>query len=274
MTKFADLHIHTHFSDGTSSPQEVVNEAVAAGLSCISITDHDTIDGVAPTCAIAQSLNLEIIAGIELSSEISGKDIHILGYLMDSHDSVFQEQLKKMQNIRKERIKLMIEKLKAHGIGNIVASEVFALTQSHSVGRPHLAAILKQKGWVASIPEAFDKYIAEGRSAYVAKFKQSPQEAIALIRRAGGVAVLAHPMVNNRDEIIPSLVEAGLQGIEVYYPNCSQTITKFYEGIAKKYNLVTTGGCDGHGKARPNTYIGKIKVPYEAVEKLKSVKGK
>lgn len=268
MTKLADLHIHTFYSDGTSSPVEVVSEAQSAGLSCIAITDHDTLEGIPPTQLAAQNSGLEVIAGIELSSEIHDKDIHILGYFLDLNNTFFKGELTKMRTARIERIKHMIEKLKVLGIKDIAFKEVSDLGK-FSIGRPHLAMVLKNKGWVGSIQEAFEKYLGEDGPAYVKKFKVSPYEAIALIRQAGGAAVLAHPMITNKDELIPSFVEAGLEGIEVYYPNYSETTTKYYEGIAKKHNLVTTGGSDAHGKAKPNTYIGKARISYEIVEKLK-----
>jgi len=256
------------------SPQEVVEGTRAAGLNCISITDHDTFEGVLPTQLAAKEFDIEVIAGIEFSSEWEGKDIHILGYCMDLDSEALREPIKKMQKGRRMRIEQMIEKLKAQGINNIVPQEVFDLTQSDSVGRMHLATILKQKGWVSSIQQAFVKYIGEGCIAYVPKFKQTPQEIIALIRKARGVAVMAHPMLTLKDELIPGFVDAGLRGLEVYYPNCSQNIIQFYENIAKKHNLILTGGSDAHGKAKNNTSIGKMKISYELVERLKEEKEK
>lgn len=270
MSKFADLHIHTYFSDGTSSPAEVVSEALEVGLSCIAITDHDTIDGIEPTIKIANKKNLEIISGIELSSEVDGKDIHILGYLLDIKQDALIEKLTQMQEVRIERLKKMILKLKSLGINNIEFEEVARLSRSKSVGRPHLAKVLKDKGWVSSISEAFGKYLGETSPAYVPKYKISTYEAIKFIRSQGGVSVLAHPMLTNRDELIPSFVEAGLQGVEVYYPNLSQTVADHYIGLAKKYNLLLTGGSDAHGKAKTSTFVGKIKIPYDLVEKLKT----
>jgi 3',5'-nucleoside bisphosphate phosphatase len=270
VTRSADLHIHTYYSDSTSSPQEVVQEALQNKLSCIAITDHDTIDGLAPTRQEAQSSSgLEVLAGVELSSEMDGKDIHILGYCFDEEGPLVKA-LTKFQHARVERIREMIEKLKGLGIDNITLEEVCSLTKSMAVGRPHLAAVLKEKKWVSGIGQAFEKYLSEDAPAYVAKFKISPVEAIELIRNSGGVAVMAHPMLTNKDEIIPSLVRAGLGGIEVYYPNCSPPLTAYYEGIAQKHNLIMTGGSDAHGKAKSYTYIGKKQIPYETVEQLKA----
>ena len=269
MKKDADLHIHTFYSDSTDSPEEVVKSALQEKLSCIAITDHDTLEGIKPTQVAAQNSDLEVLSGVELSAEIEKKDIHILGYLVDDGSRVLSNRLKEIQNLRLNRIKKMIELLKSLGVDNIRYEEVCQLTQSDSVGRPHLARVLLQKGWVKTIKEAFDKYLAEGAPAYVPKFKMTPLDAIELIRKSGGIPVLAHPMMNNRDEIIPSLVEAGLLGIEVYYPNCSETVIKYYEEIAKKHNLITTGGSDAHGRSKENTFIGKKRISYEIVEQLK-----
>jgi predicted metal-dependent phosphoesterase TrpH len=270
MTKTADLHIHTHYSDSTQSPLEVVKHAQQQGLGCIAITDHDTIEGVQPTQEIAQGLGLEVIAGIEMSSEWQGKDIHVLGYFLDCANPFLLKSIKLMQDARIDRMQKMIEKLKKLGIDNINLEEVCALTQSKSVGRPHLATLLKSKGWVKTLKAAFEKYLDENAPAYVPKYKQSPYEAIELIQKSGGVAVLAHPMLTQVDELIPSFVRGGLKGLEVYYPNCPMTLVHFYEKLAKKHQIAVTGGSDAHGDAKRNTYIGRIKIDYALVEQLKT----
>lgn len=269
MTRFADLHIHTHYSDGNYSPQEVVQEALEAGLVCISITDHDTIEGIEPTLKEGQIFDLEIIPGVELSSRWEDKDIHILGYFIDYSNETLHERLKEIQESRISRIAAMIEKLRNRGIEDIHCRDVCRFARSKLVGRLHLANVLLQKGLVSSIEEAFKKYIGENCFAFVEKSVFSVYKAIELIKGCGGVAVLAHPMLIGKDELIPSLVEAGLEGLEVYYPNCSDSVLNYYEGIAKKYNLIVTGGSDAHGTAKKNTYVGKTKIPYEMVDKLK-----
>lgn len=271
MKKFADLHIHTHFSDSTLTPEQIIEEASHCKIDCIAIADHDTVAGIAPTRDAAMAYDLEVVAGVELSSELDNQDIHILGYFVDFERPALITRLKEIQNVRMERIVKMIEKLKHLGVDNIHPEEVYALSESSSVGRPHLAMVLHQKGWVKSLTEAFDRYIAEGAPAYVKKYKQTPHEAIDFIRQFGGVAVLAHPMITKRDEIIPSLVKAGLKGIEVYYPNVPQSVMQHYLQLAKKYHLIATGGSDAHGSGKMNTFIGKAKVSYSAVEELKSV---
>lgn len=273
MSKFADLHIHTHYSDGTLTPQEVVSQALETQLCCIAITDHDTIEGIKPVTEAAASCDLEVIAGIEVSSHIHSKDIHILGYFVDCDSSPFLHRLKKLQAQRLERMQAMIGKLKKLGIDNIDLAQVKGLARSDSVGRPHLAALLKTKGWVGSVREAFDRFIGEGAPAYEGHCHLSPFEAIDLINQAKGVAVLAHPMVTQKDELIPSLVEAGLKGLEVFYPEYSANAISYYQNLAKKHGLICTGGSDAHGKNRPSTYIGKKSVPYLVVEQLKQLKG-
>ncbi len=267
---FADLHMHTFYSDGSASPDAVVEEACHAGLSCISITDHDTMAAVKAAQAAALEWGIEVIPGIELSTQVQDKDIHILGYFMDLENVALTQKLEEFRITRFSRIAAMIENLKKQGIDNLSFEDIKAQSQSDALGRPHLAAALVQKGWVANSWQAFDKYIGDQCSAYVPKHQQSPKEAIALIRQAGGVAVLAHPMVTNRDELIAGFVDAGLGGIEVYYPNCPDAIVLFYEGIARKYKLTMTGGSDAHGKNKTNTWIGKRRIPCELVEQLRA----
>ena len=268
----ADLHIHTYFSDSVSSPQEVVDEALKAGLSCISITDHDIVQGVAPTIQAALPHAIEVVPGIELSSEFENCDIHILGYFIDYQKGPLLEKIDIFLDARMERMKKMIMNLKGLGVNNIEFEEICALTHSRAVGRAHLAFLLQQKGWVPNIKSAFEKYIGQGCPGYAPKHKQTPFEAIELIRSCGGVAVMAHPMQTQKDELIPRFAAAGLRGLEVYYPNCMNTVTEFYERIARKNNLIATGGSDAHGKIKPYTYVGKKTVSLEVVEQLRQAK--
>jgi len=274
VTKRADLHIHTHYSDSTSSPEEVIAQAREAGLSCIAITDHDTIDGIRPVRDAARGTDIEVIAGVELSTESGGKDVHILGYLFDDQNPALTKKLSAFQNARLERARQILEKLKSHGIDNISIEEVCSRSQSQAVGRPHIAALMVEKGWVKDIRKAFDKYLAEGQPGYVPKWKQTPSEALQLIREAGGVSVMAHPMITNKDALIPKLAEEGLDGLEVYYPNCPDNIRHYYEGIAGKLGLIMTGGSDAHGKAKNSTWLAKVTVPYTVVENLKTAAAK
>lgn len=269
MQAFADLHIHTYYSDSTSSPQEVVDDAIKAELSCIAITDHDIVEGVAPVTAAAAAHGIEVIPGIELSSELEGVDIHILGYFIDYNKGPLFDKIESFLEGRVARMKTMLMNLKAVGVNNIEYEEVAALTKSRAVGRAHLATLLLQKGWVTSMKGAFEKYIGPGCPGYAPKFQQTPFEAIDLINQAGGVAAMAHPMLTQKDELIPRFVKAGMKGLEVYYPNTMDTVVQFYARIAKKHGLIATGGSDAHGKAKPYTWVGKRSVEYSTVEQMK-----
>lgn len=274
MNRFVDLHLHTFYSDGSDSPQQIVDKAKAAGLVCISITDHDTVEGVLPTQEIAQQSNLEVISGVELSTTVNGREVHLLGYLFDSNHPPLAEYLVSVRHKRVERIGLMVNKLNELGHHNIHLDEVLQEASSASVGRPHLASVMIKKGIVSGFQQAFDRYLADNAPGYVKGFKLDTYDAIRMIRAAGGVAVLAHPMVTLVDELILNMKEAGLGGIEVFYPNVSDNITHFYSKLAAKYNLVMTGGSDAHGDRVRHTTIGKVKVDYEVVEKLKAARGR
>lgn len=267
--RWGDLHMHTYFSDGTASPEEVITDALKAQLACISITDHDTIDGVALTQQAAQGHDIEVISGIELSSEFEGKDIHMLGYGFDINKGPLVDKLDQFLDGRVARMKQMLMNLSTVGIKDIDYDEIALMTKSRAVGRAHLATALITKGHVASFKEAFDKYIGEGKPGFAPKFNQTPFEAIELLKQSGGVAVMAHPMLTQKDELIPRLVQAGMGGLEVYYPNCSDAVISFYEKIGRKHGLILTGGSDAHGKAKPYTHIGKAVVAYDNIEALK-----
>ena len=267
--RIADLHIHTYFSDGTMSPEEVITAAKEAGLSAIAIADHDTVDGIVPAKAAGDLVGIEVISGVELSSEYHGKDIHILGYFFDFKDSPLVRLLGDIQLGRMDRMRKMIAKLSQMGIGGITFEEVCGQLKSDAVGRLHLAKLLVSRGHVSSLDAAFQKYLGEGAPAYYPKFKQTPLEAIKLIKDSGGLSILAHPMLTQKDELIPQFVKAGLDGVEAYYPNCSMEVANFYVGIAKKHGILVSGGSDAHGKGKTSTWIGKAYLPYEHVEKMK-----
>ncbi len=269
MQRFADLHIHTYYSDSTSSPEEVVAQAVQKGLSAIAITDHDVLDGINPTIAAAESHGLEVVPGVELSSMFEGKDVHILGYFVDQNKGPLAEKCQVFLDGRMARMKQMISNLKTVGIDNIEIEEVCALTKSRAVGRPHLAAVMLQKGWITNMRGAFDKYLSEGMPGWAPKFEQTPFEAIDLIHQSGGLAVMAHPMLTQKDELISRMAKAGLDGLEVYYPNCLPTVTTFYEKLGRKHKLFLTGGSDAHGAAKTYTWVGKATIFYETVEEMK-----
>lgn len=271
--KFADLHLHTIFSDGTYTPEQLVGQASKAGLDAISLTDHDTVNGVEPAIAAGLSSGVEVLPGIELTAQEDSSEVHILGYLINIKQKKLLEELAILKNNRIERIHKTTDKLKKLGI-NLDAQDVFTLAKGGIPGRLHVARAMAEKGFVANIYEAFKKHIGDKCPGYVAGFKLNPQEAIELIRNAGGVPVLAHPYSLNNDELILELVKFGLMGLEVYYPEHSQGMVNFYLDMAKKLNLLVTGGSDCHGLAKPEIKIGLIKIPYELVDKLKEAKNK
>jgi len=269
--RFADLHLHTSYSDGTYTPEELILEVAKQDLAAISVVDHDTVAGIEPTLKIAKEKNIEVLPGIELSVEYDGLEVHILGYLIDYKNGYLIERLKELKQIRIERIYKIVDKLKDAGI-NLNAQSVFEIAGEGTPGRLHIARAMVKEGLIGSLGEAFQRFIGDRCPAYVCGFKFSPEEAIKLIRNIGGIPVLAHPYIFKKDELIPQLVDYGLMGLEVYYPEHTQSMVNFYLGLAKKLNLLVTGGSDCHGTAKPEVKIGSVKIPYELVEKLKQTK--
>lgn len=269
--KFADLHAHTLASDGTLTPAQLVQEGLKRKLSAIAIVDHDTLDGIAEAIAAAQDTDLEIIPGIELTAQHEGQEIHILGYYLDYHSDALFKQLKLLQANRIERVHKIIKNLRDLGV-ELNPDAVFKISGKSTVGRMHIARALVGEGKVSSIPEAFRKYIGDKSPAYVLGFTLSVQDAIKMIKDAGGLAVLAHPYLLRNDELIAEFSAYGLDGIEIYYPEHSQSMVNFYLDLAKKLNLLVTGGSDFHGSAKPDIKLGMMKVPLELAEKLRQAK--
>lgn len=270
--RFADLHVHSHFSDGTFSPSQIVRRARESGLSCIAITDHDTTDAV--DLAIQEGgADLEILAGIEMTAEFSGQEIHILGYLIDHHDQDFLSMLGRVQSARQERIYGICEKLKSLG-APLEPEDVFRVSGLGSVGRLHVARALVMKGYCSTTGEAFARFIGDRGPAYVGKFKMTPKEAVDWILKVRGIPVLAHPYTLGDPALIPRLVKDGMMGIEAYYTEHSGSQTQEFMRIAARYGLLVTGGSDCHGEAKSEISMGKVKLPYEYVEKLKEAQCK
>ncbi len=266
--KYADLHVHTFYSDSTFSPEEVVSCAKDKGLSAIAICDHDSVDGIEPSKQVGDILGVEIIPAIELAVEKSDAEIHILGYFIEWQADWLRKKLKELQDFRVTRIHKMVEHLKDRHI-EIDPNDVFKLSGKGSVGRLHLAQALLRSGKIKSFKEAFDKYIGFLKPCYVSNMRFSPQEAIDLLLKAGGVPVLAHPNVMGKDEYIPELIEYGLRGIEVYHTDHKQSAVKRYEELAKDHNLIMTGGSDCHGLGKGRVLLGGVRVPYDIVNRLR-----
>lgn len=279
----ADLHIHTTASDGVFMPSEVVRLAALNKVKVISVTDHDTVDGIDEAVAAAKEYGIEIVPGIEISSTYREREVHILGYFLDYKQEWFVEFLNTLKNARYERAKRIVEKLKNLGV-KIDFNEIQCLDNEMSLGRPHIARILVSKGYASDIPDAFSKYLVKGAPGFVEREKVSPHEAVQKIVRANGIPVLAHPgLISDFDlgAFIEELKGHGLKGIEVYHPSHDINMTKKIYKLAVKYRLALTGGSDYHGdldgrnerksgKARAD--VGSVGVTVETVEALKKLK--
>jgi predicted metal-dependent phosphoesterase TrpH len=271
MRKTADLHVHTNFSDGTFSPEEVIQYAAKIGLNCIAICDHDVLDAIEPCLGLGEKYGVEVIPGIEVTAEKQGCEIHMLGFYVDCKNEAFCAKLAQLCDQRKKRIYDMIDRLKGHNI-KLDPEEVFKLSGKGSTGRLHLARVLFKKGYVATVDDAFRKYIGNNKPCYVGKINLSPEEAIDEIIKAGGIPVLAHPGVMGKDEFIPSYIKHGLMGIEAYHTDHPPATARRYEAMANQNNLLITGGSDCHGLGKGRVLMGAVTVPYELVERLKDAR--
>lgn len=265
-----DLHLHTTASDGKYRPAEVVRRAAGLGLSVIAIADHDSVDGIAPALAAAKSFpGLTVIPCVEVSTDVPRGEVHVLGYFIDYTSAELNAALAHFRDSREGRAKGMIDKLSGMGI-NIEWWRVKEIAGEGSVGRPHIAQAMLEKGYITSFKEAFDKYIAREGPAYVEREKMMPAEAVELIGRNNGLAVMAHPFtVADVEAMIVELKPAGLVGIEAYYKDYSAEGKSHLLGLAGKYDLIITGGTDYHGlDDTDEVMMGGADVPFEAVESL------
>ncbi|MDD2553653.1 MAG: PHP domain-containing protein [Desulfotomaculaceae bacterium] len=265
----ADMHIHTIYSDGGSTPGEIIEMAKSLKLEAIAITDHDTIDGIQPTLHEGLAIGIEVIPGIELGSYSQGEEIHILGYLVDLSNRLFLEKLAILCEARVYRMERMVEKLQELGF-HVNMGMITDISGRGSLGRPHLAMAMIKIGAVETIFEAFEKYIGEGRPAYVPRYKMEPVEAVTLIKSAGGAPVLAHPGLNKSEYLLEDLIKAGLVGIEAYHPSHSTEQSNYFKQLAWQKGLIATGGSDYHSpRHKEGNRFGMITVPYSVVEELK-----
>jgi predicted metal-dependent phosphoesterase TrpH len=269
MTAGVDLHSHTTASDGTLSPAELVRAAVKRGVRVLAITDHDSTEGVAAARAeAAKHPLLTIVPGLEINCDVPGAEVHVLGYYVDDAAGWFQDFLREQRAERVARVHRIAARLAELGMP-IDAADVFALVQEGSAGRPHVAQVMVQRGYVRSVREAFDRWLHTNGPANVPRRRLTPEDAIAVIRRAGGVPVFAHPGLAGRDELIPDMVAAGLMGIETYYAEHSATQTAHYKDLCRAHGLVATGGSDYHGERSGRTNpLGHPPVPMSVFEEL------
>lgn len=266
---FADLHLHTSFSDGTYSPEELTGHAQRHGFACIALTDHDTVEGCARTAAACQAAGIEFLPASELTAEFRGTELHIIGYCIDPEHVRLLSEMHRFQEVRQNRVREMVERLNKINVP-LREEQVLAIANCNSPGRPHVARALIQAKVVENLDEAFERFLKKGRPAWVPKFKVSADDAIALIHEAGGLAVMAHPGLVHHDSMIPELVEAGLDGIECYHTKHPTTTVEHYLEVAEAHGLLVTGGSDCHGMNKGQPLIGNIKLPYQHVEQLKA----
>lgn len=268
MERSADLHVHTNFSDGTFTPEEVMSYAQEQGLSCIAIADHDTVEGLPIAIKLQQQHGIELIPAVEMTAQEDKKELHILGYFIDWQSKKLRGILKQICDGRQDRIYHMTEKLNEHGI-NADAGEIIKYARVNAVSRLHVARYLVEKGYVSSLKAAFDKYIGDGKPCYISRFRFSSKEVINTIKDARGIAVIAHPGLNNVAKALPVLVENGIDGVEVFHTDHTKATTEKLLEFTAKHNLLITGGSDCHGANKKQVLMGTVKLPYKYVEILK-----
>ena len=272
-----DLHLHTTHSDGSCTPTEVIGLAHQAGVTALAITDHDITSGIPEAIAAGEQYGIEIIPGVEISSLMGSSELHILGYFLDWQDNALNQRFRSLRDSRHHRNPQIVDRLQSLGI-DITYDEVRALAGSDSVGRPHIARALMNKGVVTSAKEAFDRFLGDGKSAYVPRDLPSPADAIRWIKEARGLAVLAHPTwVKLADQPLAELVRRlkadGLDGVEVYYSTHAARQTREYLSLAQHLGLLVTGGSDFHGLTKPDIEVGigkgSLHIPTTLLPKMK-----
>lgn len=263
----ADLHVHTAASDGLLTPPQVVERAAALGLAAIAVADHDTTAGVVPARVRGAEMGLQVVPAVEINTEVDRCEVHILGYWM-SHLDRLESALGRLRRARQGRARTILHRLAGLGI-SLDWERVLELAQGGVLGRLHIARAMVEQGYAQSVMDAFENYLLPGRPAYVPRYRLTPAEAIALVRQAGGAAVLAHPATGPSDAFIRELVACGLQGLEVYHPSHGPEHVVHYLRLAGEHDLVVTGGSDFHGPGeREGSDIGSYTVGLDAVVKL------
>ena len=276
-----DLHCHSTFSDGSLTPEQLIDEAAKIGLAALALTDHDTTAGLPRFLAAAANTAVRAVPGVELSVDCSSGVMHMLGYWMDVANPELVRQMAWIRDGREMRNRTMLEKLNALGFA-MTWDEVQGFAGEDVVGRPHFAQVMLQKGYAKDKNEAFDKWLGDGKPGYADRPRLTAETAVALIRQAGGVAVLAHPfsLRIGKDAMASLFIElaaAGLAGVECYYSEHSADLTKEYLAMAKQANLVPTGGSDFHGEVSPGIHLGTgfggLNVPDEVLAQLEARRG-
>ena len=279
MEKYIDLHTHSVRSDGSMTPAELVRHAKESGLSAISLTDHDCIDGVEEALAEGRRIGLEVVPGIEFSVQ-SKTETHILGYYIDIKSPALQEVMPEILRVRRERSAQIEENLKKQGI-DVSYEEALALAPGGLVGRAHFARVMVEKGYTSSVKEAFDLYLSSGKKGFSSRQYLTAEDAVRVIKESGGFSFIAHlHLIRLSDDelfdFLKKMKSVGLDGIEGYYTEYDDDMQKKYIDMAKELNLAISGGTDFHAKSKPHIAIGRglgnMKIPYSVLEGIKSLK--
>lgn len=263
-----DLHVHTTGSDGTLTPSQAVEQAAAAGLSAIAITDHDSVLAIPEALEAGRRLGVTVIPGVEISCDWQGREVHLLGFLIELQHPELTDVLNKIRESRWGRLNQIISRLLAAGV-NISREDVEEVARGESLGRPHVAQALVNRGVVKAPQDAFDRFLRRGRPAYVDRYRHPAREAVELVLRAHGLPVLAHPGLLSMEGIIYELAGHGLAGIEAYHVDHTPRQAAHYRIMADRLGLRITGGSDSHGPAGPKPVaIGQVQVPDECAESI------
>lgn len=271
-----DLHTHTTASDGSLTPTQLVEAAVTVGLRAVAVTDHDTSDGVPEALEAGTRLGIRVVPGIEISAQLAGGTLHVLGYEIDQHETRFAAGIAHLKQARADRNPKIIQKLQEMGIP-ISLEQVEEKSGGDLIGRPHIAETLVDLGAVRTAQEAFDRYLGSDAKAYVHKYRLEPGAAFELISGAGGIPVMAHPYQTRREgedlrRLVANLKELGLAGIEIYYTNHTPAQTAYYQELSQEFDLVPTGGTDFHGKINQEIVLGwgrgELRVPARLLEEI------
>lgn len=275
--KIVDLHTHTTESDGSFTPEELMQEAKRVGLSAIAITDHDSISGIKKAAPLAEELGIELIPGVELSTDYNGKEVHVVGLYVNIEDEYFLGKIKEFKENRDSRNAIMVENLQKEGF-DITIEALTAENPDCVITRANIARFLYEHGMIPTIQTAFEKYIGDNCKCYVNRFKITPMDGVRLIKEVGGTAILAHPLLYHMSDstlqkMVAEMKEAGLDGIEAVYCTYTPAEERQMKQFAKANDLLISGGSDFHGTTKPKlnlaTGYGKLHIPYEILETIK-----